>query len=578
MIRINGVEHEYAKAVNVFNFDKLGHPDGSGSWGVLFTIEDNFVDPLHVYLGLKFDVVSVSSSRFVATWFNMEKKHKDLVGAIRQSVDMNFSQQDTAIYDIDTADEDHFYKFYLDIHKIEIDIVELAKMIYQKPMHISEYTNIVKNKAFKIGASRSARAVSAKMLRTYEGNLETFSYVFTDSDRLNIINGLILDDNLIADDIKYTIWLTPHDLEEGLFYESGDIAYESGDEYIEGIGEGHVLGDIMTPLFTADRRGFRNGYMDVSAENPAVNHGYSNAEILMFDTYMWGVKEISVPHRHISLVSVDASFYNNCPRRLSSFAMYPGSLATTVIKGIQDDLIKTMMIETFINTGGERTPIINTFIRNYFVKNVIGSIGVPEKVLSAGEYIDQCEDYMSDTLVIPLCIHNVLINPVDLKAEDMQDSIIIIHHPVLNKDIFFDATLGDIVDLNSSSFIFRVDGLEYGYSISGDYGVFYWAGIEKPFRYNDNIWRNLKGTVSNKGVIPSAPLMSPYSEKLAYKTNSMMSVFEDLEYNGDYGTIIAVRKNDFVDIIRKRVGRVSSDYVFGIPGGNINISGNSIWM
>ncbi len=578
MLKINGVEHEYTKAVNVFNFDKLGHPDGSGSWGILFTIEDNFADPLHIYIGLKFDVVSVSSSRFVATWFNMEKKHKDLVKAVRQRVDMNFLQQDTSEYNINTADEDHFYKFYLDIHEIKIDIVELAKMIYQKPIHIREYANIVKNKAFNIGASRSARAVSAKMLRTYEGNLEAFSYVFTGSDRLNIINGLILDDSLIADDIKYTIWLTPHDLEEGLFYESGDIGYEPGDEYTESIGAGHVLGDIMTPLFTANRSGFRNGYLDISAENPAVNHGYVNAESSMFDTYMWGIREIAMPHRHQSLISIDASYHNNCPKRLSLLMSNPGDKAVSTIKSIQDDIIKTTLIENFVGKGGERTPSVNNFIQNSFIDEALSVAGAPEKILKAGIYIQQCKDYLVDTLVVPLCLHNVLSDLTNLNMLDMQNSIIIIHHPVLDKNIFFDATILDTVELSSSSFTFVVDGLEYGYRTDGSHGEFYWAGIAKPFRHNDNIWMNLKGIMYEKGVIPEVPPYLPYSEELAYLTDSRISIFEDLEHEGDYGTIMAVRKNDFIDIIRKRVGVVSSDYIFGIPGGNINIPRDSIWM
>ncbi len=578
MIRVDGVEHSYEKAINVFNFDKLGHPDGSGSWGIFFSIEDNFTDTMHIYIGLKFDVVSVFSSRFISTWFNMRSEHKGLIGAIRQMSDMDFSQQDMSAYDISTADSNHFYEFYIDIHKVEIDVVELARTIYQKPIHIQEYSFLVRHKAFSIKTERSARAISAKMMRTYEGNMETFSYIFTDSDRIHVINGLILSELLIADEIKYTVWLTPHDLEEGLFYETGDIEYEVGDEYIEGLKGGHVLSDVMMPLFTADRRGLRNGYSDVSAENPIVNHGYNSFGAAMFDTYMWGENGIYIPHRHISLVSIDSSFYNGCPKRLSSLSVNPGFLTTELIKGIQNDIIKTMIIKKFIGKGGERIGKINSLIQDYFVDSVLDAKGDPLKVGKAGVYIQQCKDYLVNTLVIPLSIHNILIDMTDLNTSDIQESIVIIHHPVLNKDIFFDVKIDDIVELNSSTFIFRVDGLEYGYSISEGHGEFYWAGIRKPFRYNDNIWINLKGAVYKKDVIPFVPSPIAYSEELAILTDSKVSVFEDLEYNGGYGTIIAVRKNDFIDIIKKKVGVVSSDQVFGIPGGNINISRASIWM
>ncbi len=578
MLKVDDVEHGYTKAINVFNFDKLGHPDGSGSWGILFSIHDSFVDVLHVYIGLKFDVISVSSSRFVATWFNMEKKHKELVGSIRQRTEMDLSQRSVSDYDISTADEDHFYEFYLDIHKIEIDVIELAKTIYQKTASINEYSFIAKHRAFNIKTERSARAISAKMMRIYEGNLETFSHIFTDSDRNWMINGLMLEDNLVSDEIKYTIWLTPHDLEESLFYESGDIAYETGDEYIEGLGEGHVLGDIMTSLFTADRRGLRNGYMDISAEDPMVNHGYRNAEVSMFDTYLWGVQEVSMTHRHKSIVSIDASYYNHCPQRLSPLTIYPGDIITSIIDTIQNNLIKIKIIESLVGNRGERGAVISGLIQNCFIDDILEAVGLPSKISKSNIYIQQCRDYLEDTLVVPLCIHNVLFDLTSLDAADIQDSVVIMYHPVLDKNVFFDVAIGDIVELTSSSLIFRIDGLEYGYSIKGKHGNFYWAGIIKPFRYNDNIWINLKGIVMQKGVIPSVSLNFTDAEALSQTTDSKIPIFEDLEYDSKYGRIIAVRKNDFIDIIKKRVGAVSSDYIFGIPGGNINISGGSMWM
>ena len=144
--------------------------------------------------------------------------------------------------------------------------------------------------------------------------------------------------------------------------------------------------------------------------------------------------------------------------------------------------------------------------------------------------------------------------------------------------IFFDCDLADIVELNSVSIVFRVDGLEYGYRVDGTHGEFYWAGVTKPFRYNDDKWVNLKGLTYDKGETPVVPSLAPYSEELAYLSDSMISIFNDLEYEGRYATVMAVRKNDFTDIIKKKVGVVSSDYVFGIPGGDINIPRASIWM
>ncbi len=578
MIRIDGTEHPYERAINALNFDKLGHPNGSGSWGIKFSITDNFVDEMQIYIGLKFDVLSVSTSRFVATGLNMEHRHKDLIGAIRRRSDMDFSQNDNTAYNMSEAPDDYIYTIYVDIHKIEIDVVELAKMIYQKPVEIAGYTRIARAMVFNTKSWRTSRAISAKMLRQYEGNLETFSTIFTMDEKLPVINGLILNDALVADEIKYTIWLTPHDLEDSLFHITGAVNYEAGDDYVAELGGGHILGDVMLPLFSSDRRGFRNGYLDVAAENPIVNHGYNDGNISIFDTYMWGDGGVGTQHRHSSIVSIDASYYNNCPRRLSSLTIFPGDKITGLIRTAQEDLIKTTLIETLIGTSGEKTGIINSFIQTSFIDDILGVVGEEGKISKSSTYIQQCRDYMTDTLVVPLSLYNILYDLTNINAVDIQDSIIIIHHPVLNKHIFLDVETIDIVELNSNTLIFRVDELEYGYKINGTHGEFYWAGISKSFRYNDNIWMNLKGNAYLKGVVPELSLPMPAWDILAHTVNSRVQIFEDLEYNGDYAKIIAVRKNDFIDIIKKKVGEVSSDYIFGIPGGNINISEGSIWM
>ena len=578
MLKIDGTEHPYEKAIDGLNFDKLGHPNGSGSWGIKFTISDNFVDDMEIYIGLKFDVISVSTSRFIAIGFNMEHDHKDLIGAIRRRGDMNFEQGDATTYDMETASAEHIYELYLDIHKVEIDIVELAKTIYQKHADINVYATIARSMMLNTKSRRTSRAISAQMLRQYEGNMETFSKIFTINKETWLINGLILNDALVADEIKYTIWFTPHDLEDSSFHESGDVVYELGDEYVEGLDGGHVLGDVMTPLFVSDRRGFRNGYLDVTAENPMVNHGFSYGNTIMFDTYMWGDGGVSTQHRHRSIISIDASYYNNCPRRLSPLTIYPGTEITSVISAAQEDLIKTTMIETLVGIQGEKKGIVNNFIQVSFIDDILSVLGDAEKLEKSSIYTQQCRDYMSQTLVLPLSVYNVIYDLTNISTVDILDSVIIIYHPVLDKTIFLDVDMVDIVELNSNTLIFRVDELEYGYKIDGSHGEFYWAGITKPFRYNDDIWMNLKGTASAKGVTPQAPAMSPAWQVLAYETNSGVEVFEDLSWDGRYATIMAVRKNDFTDIIKKRVGTVSSGYILGIPGGNINVPRESIWM
>ena len=578
MIKVDGIEHSYEKAIDALNFDKLGHPNGSGSWGIRFNIEDNFVEDMDVYIGLKFDVLSVSTSRFIATGLNMNSEHKDLVGAIRRRTDINLAQIDTTIYAMSNAPADHIYTLYLDIHKVEIDVVELAKTIYQKNTDMASYARITRERVFNTKSRRTARAISAQMLRQYEGNLETFSTVFTDSGRVSIINGLILADALIDDEIKYTIWLTPHDLEDSTFYLSGDVAYEAGDEYVEGLGVGHILGDTMTPLFVSDRRGFRNGYMDVAAENPLVNHGFISGDMFIFDTYMWGDGGISTQHRHRNIIPIDASYYNNSPRRLSSLSVFPGTLITEFIKEAQENLIKLTLIETLVGSPGEKSPVINSFTQVSFIDDILSIYGDPEKVSKTEIYIQQCRDYLQDTLVLPLSLYNILHDMSNVDTTEIMDSILFIYHPVLDKTIFLDVETLDIVELNSNTIIFRVDELEYGYKIDGSHGEFYWAGITKPFRYNDDVWTNLKGNVHDKGTVPETPPMIPEWEVLAYKTNSMIAAFSDLSYSGRHATIMAVRKNDFADIIKKTVGETESSYVLGIPGGNINISRESIWM
>ena len=573
MLRVNNIDHLYTKAVNALNFDKLGHPTGKGSWGILFTIEGS--DSIDLFIGIKFDVITVATSEFLAFEDNMTKYQKSQVEMIRRSPVLSLHGNDEGEYLPYQAPQENIKTFYISTHKVEIDIVELARSIYQRVVDAEEYFAIAKNLVFKVGEHRTARAISAKMTRTYEGNLEEFGTIFSERGEMHLLNGLIIKDEMIADDILFTIWLTPHDTEDSAFHEGGDVLHEDGDEYISGLGGSIVVGAHAEPIYTSDKRGYRHGYMDILAENPNVNSGYSVKDGSMFDTYFWTTNIDNILHRHKAIVPLDAAYYNQCPERLLPLVSAVNS--TEAISSLSEHQDKYIKINSVIKLREMRTSglaVLSDLCMSSFIDATLEKLGDEDRVASSPEYIAQCKEYLSETLVLPLSVHNVFHDWTELDMVTLLDNIILIYHPVLDKTIFLDPD--QVVRASSSELVFLVDGLEYGYIMDGDYGWFLWAGVKKMFRVSLKKWINMKGVVYDDGELPDVSQMED-PDKFLTSTDSLIDTYADLQYEGEYASIMMVPREVVADIIKKKTGVVHGEYVLGIAAGNIEVERNMIW-
>ncbi len=576
MLKVNGAEHSYDKAINALNFDKLGHPTGKGSWGILFTIDGD--DPIDLFIGIKFDVLTVATSKFLAFEDNMTRYQKSQVEMIRRSSSLSLHGTDDEPYIPYQAPSENVKTFYVSTHKIEVDVVELARSIYQRVLDIEEYFTISKNLVFRVSGLRTARAISAKMMRTYEGSLEEFGTIFSGRGEMHLLNGIILSDIMIADEILCTIWLTPHDTEDSAFWEEGEVLHEDGDEYVSSLGGSIVVGEHTEPLYTSDRRGYRHGYMDILAENPNVNSGYSAEEGSIFDTYFWTTSTDSAIHRHKTIIPLDASYYNQCPRRLLPLvsAMNPSGALSDLVE-YQDRYIK---MHSVIEIGEMKTSGIDKLSElcmGSFIDATLDELGDEDKIASSSEYIDQCKRYLSETLVLPISVHNVFHKWTELDGTMLIDHIIFIYHPVLDKTIFLDPRQADIVRSSSTELVFLVDGLEYGYTINGNYGWFLWAGIKKIFRVSLKKWTNMRGAVYDEGELPDVSQIEDPEGFLAV-TDSLVDTYTDLAYEGEYASIMMVPRDIVTDIVKKKTGVINGEYALGISSGNIKMKRSWIWM
>jgi hypothetical protein len=577
MLWINEELVSYDKAINALNFDKLGHETGLGSWGVLVEIEDGFSEPLLMFLGVKFDVLSIITNRFVTSFINIPRNIKEKVQKTKKGSGLNRTVSGVSNFTPDIT-ADTVMEFYVDTHKVSIDVAEMMNTVYQYVDTTAEYGALARDRVFLSGGRRASRAVSASMLRVYDGNLENFGFIFTRERVEFVLNEMIIPDSIIHDEIKYTFWLTPHDREEYKFlFNDGDVPVEPGSEFIDGLGVEKTFLEETNKLYQYDRRGMRNGYYDVSIENPIVNHGYFDGNIEVSDTFQFAEDTSSRFHKHKSQVSLDAGFQQHVSSIAASLMQdAKGSERMRLSKIVFEKLIKMSALSIFkANVYGSFTAELNRDLSDGKIEKTIRAIGtiipnIPQRSIS------QAVELSTETTVIPLSLLNKITDLRAINIEEVKNSIIFIYHPVVDKFVFYEMGHNDPAEITSSSIRFMSDGTQYGIDLRGSYPVFIWSNFEKRFRENISTWVNILGEKYPIGKKPGS--RGDAVEQALAETDSGIPLYDDMTFEGKSAKIIAVNKDDVREIIRKTRGVVHGDFVFGMKTGDIEIVRDGLWM
>ena len=577
MIWVNETLVPYEKAINALNYDKLGHETGLGSWGVIFDIKDGSKKPLTVYLGAKFDVISIITNRFVSSFINIPKKLKDLIPKIKQNSMLDNSVKGTSSFKPDIK-ADTVIEFFVDIYKISIDVVEFLNTIYQYQDDTEEYAALDRDVVFLSGGRRASRGISATMLRTYDGNLENFGFIFSRKRVEFVLNELIIDVSLVHDEIKYTFWLTPHDREEYKFFKNGgNIPAEKGSPFIDGLGVEKVISAETAKLYQYDRRGFRQGYYDVTVENPIVNAGYFDGNIEATDTFQFAYNTLTRVHKHKAQIPLDCRFRQHIGEVVAPLlSSNIGPERITTIKQLFDSLVKAAYVDIFKQqpTGSFIEKFNNTLSDTHMesviksLSHVIPNIPVQSILESINRGINTC--------VVPFFILNKLKNLKNINIDEIQNAILFIYHPIIDKFVFYEMGPNDPAEITDSSILFYSDGTQYGIDFRGPYPVFVWSNFQKRFRENISSWINLKGEMVAKKKKPSYNENS--IDSMPSAIDSGIPVYDDLTFQGNCAKIIAINKEDVRDIVRKTQGEVQGEFVFGLKTGDIEVIRDGLWM
>jgi hypothetical protein len=164
MIWIDGKALDFEYAVNALNYDKLGHETGLGSRGIIVKTVDSYNHELVVFVGIKMDVLTIITNRFITSFVNVPATIKEKINKIKSNSRLKTSLNQEYPYTPD-PDSENVLTIYIDIHEIKIDVVELANIAYDKVSTSEKYIAISRDKIFKTGTKRTARAISATMQR-----------------------------------------------------------------------------------------------------------------------------------------------------------------------------------------------------------------------------------------------------------------------------------------------------------------------------------------------------------------------------------------------------------------------------
>lgn len=558
MVKIDDLQEiEYKRAACMLNYDKYGTPNGLDSLGVLIEIPSDKNKALQLYIGIKNDVISVYTNAFASTFINVPKKLQ---------IYKNYNETYT-----EWGDPDDIITFYVDLHKVKIDMRQFYSYVYGDESSKSAFNAIVQNNIFKTHGNKTARAITMHPTLQFEGNLENIGIIATEDKALQLINEMIIDKKMISDEIIYSNWFVPRDLETWE-YDAGNnlIKFERGDFYSDGLNGIVDIAGNSIPSFTYDRRGFRNGYWDLK-NNPTHNTGFILGDTEYNGTYFFR------PIKNDDVDIKEARF------------VIPNSIGNEWISKINLVLSDGRPNNRYVNPitlSAETFKIVYSYAKNYsgswkdffkgdVVDEIIEKIAqMVCEVSPSQDIINAAKNILQELYIPPIYCLNIDKKTKILSVDDLNDSIIFIYHPILNKYFFYQVdgfADGNIeIDSNGNPLV-NADGFKYGVSVDGNKGVFVWSNIEKDFRISPKNISFRAVADDNLSDTYTYTFLDGNFEDNLDSLKSCAYTHQDLIYNSKGAHYLVVKTSDIRDVIKKQYGICDSKYAFGIKYGYVKI-------
>ena len=555
MVLVNGVSVDFDRAVNFLNFDKRGNPSGLDSLGVMVNIADNEANDLFVFIGLKFDVISVQTNRSASFFINLEEDKKQYLDGTYCS-----ANDDDAV----------LIEFFVDKFKIELDIKKMYSYVYTCASSKEEFNTLLENKVFNTFGKKSARLISMHPTRQFEGNLELIGFVHSEDNFFFSANELLVEASSLAGEVRFTNWFVPRELE---FYKytngENEFSFEPGDEFADGLA-GIVLSDTKNiNSFSYDRRGFRNGYMDLAADNPYVNVGFDLNGVEHTGNYFTRDKVVSDIDLKLSRFPISESSFGTWGTRLSQIvadshlsgasAKDREKLEAEIFKYMVSDIFNEKGTSSWIeaSTDSDVSSIISRVV------DMSGNDNVQQ------EFVLAAEAAYKRTFIQFMFAGNIARVDTVLTFDDLSDSVVFIYHPVLKKYFFYEVSGVSDPGVSVSDGVITVEahGFKYGIDYSGEHGKFIWSNVVKEFR-------NIPKELSFSREVINDPVRNYHYwyEDDAFVDNknelgTKMIAFDDLTYEDNTAFVMVLKKVDLLDIISKQYGVCESQYAMGTKYG-----------
>ncbi len=560
MIKINGVIIPYNRAVNFLNFDKRGNPNGMDSLGFVVSHADKEEHPLTIYVGLKFDVISIFTNRGISTFLNLSEEHK------------SFLQTGECYSSWDSSEEE--VELYIDIHKIAINIRQLYSYVYGCEASKEAFCSLVEKKVFGTLQRKSARAISMHPTLQFEGSLEAIGFVYTEDEKIHLLNELLVEDRSIADEIFFSNWFVPRDIKFYNYdFRGNEVAFEEGSDYVDGLGGIVLTSEGAISSFSYDRRSFRAGYWDLSQPEPLINVGFRLQGSEHSGTFFVRDREEDDSELSMSPFSLKHIYASAGTDRLFQLL----SKGYMIDSDTQSPLVARLNVFKYLIDGPfqkKRSQSWRDCLDNIEVGALVDSIaetvGNPNPITSIRVAAIEAFNRSYTSF---LFAGNIIRNDKAIILHDLRDTVVFVYHPVLDKYFFYEvdgvADEGIQVDSdNNVSVVF--DGFRYGHMTNGDIGEFYWSNIPKAYRAEEKEISFSGRTVSlpdREYIFSMHPVFADNMDNLGSKIKG----FSDLEYEGKCAFVIALKKTDLSDIISKEFGVCDSSYILGTKSGYLEV-------
>jgi len=542
MLWVNRDLIEGELAINGLSFYKDGSANGNGSWGFFYLLRNGKDKPIKLFLGLKFNVLSVITDSYTESFINIPKYQEEKVHKLRRANTFSFEAEDLTQYNADEVNSDDLISFVLDDFKLEVDIVEFAKRIYTKVKFLEQFEAMLQSKVLQTRGAKPFREIIAIPTKIFEGNIETMSTLFVGQTSYSVINNRIYFPNEIHPEIRYSVWNIPIDIDYDGALHTNLLRLKSGHLGIVDMGviDNSSSEDGFSPSF--DIRTIRDGYYDIEVVDPFVNIGYRPSKHLYCqDNSAWYTRTIP---------SSEPRLVGDIPLVVDEFK------SLEPIIGLGDRVILKLIADFKIKHGfsleqdrffSENIPVlIQAFLSHKKIPWVESTL------------VERLAKRFEAAYNLPLASRNTLID-IEKQTNMDRNVIIVMYHPVLNEHVFYEAGDNDNSSIEKGSVIFSIKGFRYGICIENGEGKFIWSNIEKPFRAKEKIFLDFHGKEDSV-------------------TQKSITCYLDLQYKGSNAYILAIPKTSFRTFVEKSMGVFQGNYILGQKSGTIKLDRNVIWQ